>query len=110
MNVVISNHSIDRIRERMGCNKKSCLRIAELAYKKGITRNDVTGNLSTYMGYTKTKSQKDTEIKLYGDKCFVFIKDENAIVLLTVMQIPTKLMKAKNKSGRTVDIVAECVL
>jgi len=100
----VSDHALDRLRERSGLNKKSVQRVAEKAYTNGIRHNEVNGSLHKYISSIAYNSSKGTDIRLYGDKVFIFNKtdkhnnkvfEENGrvIFLVTVLQIPNHFSK-----------------
>lgn len=45
MPVTITKHAEQRLKERMGLNKKALQRAAETAYDKGVKHQETTGNL-----------------------------------------------------------------
>lgn len=91
--IVVSDHANMRLRERSGLNKKSCQRIAEKAFNSGVKTNDAAGQLKSYMINTSKKHHNNGVPVLYGDKLFIFAKEKNAVVLVTVLQIPSELNK-----------------
>lgn len=97
--IILSNHATSRMRERIGINKKGCKRLAQKAYNDGIASIDVTGELKAYMIYVTNKHHNNVFVKLYGDKVYIYAKEkerstlEDIIILVTVIQIPNKLMK-----------------
>lgn len=89
--IIVTNHAIDRIRERAGVNKRGCQRLAEKAYDTGIILSETNGNLHRYVMWMTKKSFSNAEIKLHGDKAFVFSVYKKKAILVTVIQIPTRL-------------------
>lgn len=89
MKVKVSHHAEQRMRERLGLNKKSIERIAQRALDKGISHNQTKGNLKKWVTGTWAKNKNANNIKIYGDKCFIF-HDE---LLITVIQLPRDLFK-----------------
>lgn len=85
----VSNHAKERLKERNGFNKKSCSRMAERAFKDGITHSQTKGNLNKWITSLYFKEERANNIRLYGDKAYIFCGD----VLVTVVQIPNNLMK-----------------
>ena len=85
----ISNHGKMRMKQRCGLNKKSCERIAKKAFEEGIRHSETTGRLNKWISSLYFKSKKANNIRLYGDKAYIF-SDE---VLVTVIQIPNNLKK-----------------
>lgn len=86
----ISKHAEQRLKERNGLGKKSYDRIVEKAYENGINHSQTKGNLHKWMsGLYQKYPRKGTEIKLYGDKAYIFVEQ----VLVTVLQIPNDIKK-----------------
>lgn len=104
----VSNHACDRLRERSGLNKKSVERLANRAYSKGLKCSELKGNVYKYVSSITGKSSKGCDIRIFGDKVFIFSKlnkskqveyDDNnkrIITLITVMQVPSNLVKQLN--------------
>ena len=91
--VNITKHAKKRMKERCGLNEKSSDRLAERAYDNGLKHSDLNGNLKKWVDGLYLKYQTGNQIRLYGDKAFIF---HNAI-LITVIQIPSNLVKEKIK-------------
>jgi hypothetical protein len=108
MRIVLTKHSMDRLKQRNGLRKKSMQRITEKAWYEGIDRLETNGKFRKFL---EQFYYYDTDflpaIKIYGDKVFIFkmekdyiIKDdlkkqEDIAKLITVLQIPSRLMKLK---------------
>ena len=41
----VTKHAKERLKERCGLNDKSSVRMAKIAYEKGLRHGDLTGNL-----------------------------------------------------------------
>lgn len=103
--LTVSEHAEKRLKERSGLNKKSVQKNAERAYSKGIKHSETKGNLNKYVcGLTNKYHKKGTDIRIYGDKVFIFIRKQDIydpnmdyIVLITVLQIPNDLKKLCKK-------------
>lgn len=103
--IIITDHAFNRLRERSGINKKASVRLAEKAYSSGIKHSDVSGRLYKYVSSITGKTRKGADIRIYGDKVYIFNNrgknsdlqyDEEGnrlIFLVTVMQIPNNLSK-----------------
>lgn len=94
MNVIVTKHAQDRLKERNGLNKASAGRIARKAYMEGIPYIAMKGRLNKWV----TKSVKGglapvKGARLYGDKIFLF----DGLTLITVLQVPYNIMKQVNK-------------
>lgn len=91
--MVITKHAKKRMKQRCGVNKKSMDRIAEIAYENGLKHGELTGNLKKYVDGLYLKHKAGNQIRLYGDKVYIF-HDKR---LITVFQIPNNLMKEVTK-------------
>lgn len=87
MLVQVSKHAERRLIERCGLNKKSVQRIAERAFEYGITHSDTKGNLHKWVDSLYFRNRNANNIRLYGDKAYIFAGD----ILVTVLQIPSNL-------------------
>lgn len=85
----ITKHADIRLKERCNLNKKTRNRIVEKVLKEGITHSQTKGNLNKWITSLYFKNKKANNIRLYGDKAYIFC-DES---LMTVLQIPTDLTK-----------------
>ena len=85
----VSNHAEERLKERCGFNKKSVDRMAEKAFMEGITHSQTKGNLNKWITSLYFKNKRANNIRLYGDKAYIFCDE----TLVTVIQIPNNLMK-----------------
>lgn len=85
--IIITAHAGRRLKERSGLNKKSIRRIAERAYLNGIKHSEVKGNLRKWVDGIYLSEENANNIRLYGDKIFLFHNN----LLITVMQIPSNL-------------------
>ena len=85
----ISEHAKERIKERCGFNKNATERMANKAFEEGITHSQTKGRLNKWVTSLYFKNKKANNIRLYGDKAYIFCDK----VLVTVIQIPIGLMK-----------------
>jgi hypothetical protein len=81
--ISITRHAKRRIKIRCG---KSMDRLAEIAFNRGLTHAETTGSLNKYVTYVHMKNTEANNIRLYGDKIYIFCNE----VLITVMEIPHK--------------------
>lgn len=91
MVIVVSDYALERLVECSGCSglsKKAAMRMAEKAYTEGVTHSETKGNLNRWV--TKLYfANRLANIRLYGDKAFVF----SNTILINVLQIPQNLTK-----------------
>lgn len=85
----VSKHAEERLKERCGFNKKACERMAQKAFDEGISHSKTKGRLNKWVTSLYFKNKKANNIKLYGDKAYIFCGE----ILVTVIQIPVDLMK-----------------
>lgn len=85
----VTRHAQKRIRERNGANKKAVYRIAEKALKEGIPHSRTKGRLNKWITGIYFQNKKVNNIRIYGDKAYLF-SDE---FLITVLQIPAYITK-----------------
>jgi hypothetical protein len=81
------------MKERCGCNKSAHQKIAATALEKGITHAQTSGSLKRYLDSLFLKHRTANNLRIWGDKVFVFRGD----VLITVLQLPQKYMDTCNK-------------
>lgn len=85
----ISRHAAERLKERCGLSKKACKRMARKAFDEGIRHSQTKGRLNKWVTGLYFKNQKANNIRLYGDKAYIFCDE----TLVTVIQIPVDLMR-----------------
>ena len=85
----ISEHAQERLKERNGFNKKACERMAQKALTEGITHSQTKGRLNKWLTHLYFQNKRANNIRLYGDKAYIFCDE----TLVTVLQIPSHLMK-----------------
>lgn len=89
MVIVVTNHALKRLSERSGLSKTAAMRMAEKAYLNGIQHGETKGNLNKWVTSLYFVNRKANNIRLYGDKAFIFADN----VLITVLQVPSNLVK-----------------
>lgn len=87
--MVVSKHAEQRIKERCGFTKKASNRMAKRVYEKGISHNQTKGQLNKWITRLYFANRRANNIKLYGDKAYIYCDE----ILVTVLQIPANLMK-----------------
>lgn len=92
----VTEHAAKRMKERMGLSKKSLERIANKAYEKGLTMNEVKGEVLSYMINVRSKSAPGTKIKLYADKTWIFTNGN----LVTIYNTPSTLKHKVDKFSK----------
>lgn len=92
MKIKVSTHAEQRMRERLGLNKKSIERIAQKAFDNGIHHDQTKGNLKKYVTHVWEHNKNANNIRIYGDKVFVFCDN----LLVTVFHLPRDLARDKD--------------
>ena len=87
--MLITKHAQKRLKERCGLSKKAAERLANLAYERGMKHSETTGNLRKWVDNQYFYNETANNIRLYGDKAFIF----SGYKLITVLQIPHNLAK-----------------
>ena len=85
----VSEHAKERLKERCGFNKKAIERMSQKAFEEGIPHSKTKGRLNKWVTSLYFRNQNANNIRLYGDKAYIFC----GTVLVTVIQIPSSLMK-----------------
>ena len=97
VNLRISKHAYDRMKERLGMNRKAAQRIAQRALLSGIGREDASGCLQRYIeARTQAYMRQGTKILIYGEAVYCFVckqheetcEPDNSLV--TVMYLPNE--------------------
>lgn len=85
----VTNHAKLRMKQRCGLNVRACERMARKAFAEGIRHEETKGQLNKWVTGLYMRYETANNIRLYGDKAYVFCGD----VLVTVFQIPNNLKK-----------------
>lgn len=89
MKVEITRHAEQRMRERLGLNKKSIERIAQKAFDYGVKHSDTKGNLNKWISKIWNNNKNADNIRIYGDMIYIFCEN----TLVTTFHIPRNLAK-----------------
>lgn len=95
----VTNHARKRMRERCGFNKSSCDRMAKKALTEGIPHSQTKGCLNKWVTSLYFKNKTANNIRLYGDKAYIF----HDTALITILPIPSNLahnLKTMTKTDR----------
>ena len=102
MNVYISDHARQRIKERCGNEKKSTAeRLSSLALERGIKAEETSGDAKRWL--ESHKRSEDHELYIYGDKIYIYSISRDAAVLITVIHLPQEIRKllSRNKGKKS---------
>ena len=64
--------------------------MAQKALTEGITHSQTKGRLNKWLTHLYFQNKRANNIRLYGDKAYIFCDE----TLVTVLQIPSHLMKS----------------
>jgi hypothetical protein len=90
--IEITQHAKTRTRKRCGIKSKGVDRLAKIAFGKGLSHADVSGSLKGYVTSLYDFNGQANNIRLYGDKVYVFCNE----VLVTVYNTPRKYQNTVN--------------
>ena len=91
MALEITNHAYDRMKERLGWNRKAGERMAYKAYTDGTTHGETRGSLHRYLDSVYLAYHNASQMRIYGEALFIF----SGTKLLTVYALPTKYRRKK---------------
>lgn len=84
--VYLSDHSLERMKERAGWNKSASIRMVKKAIDYGKPVSEVNGRLGAWLRNQNQKQENENHwYRLYGDYVFIFSKN----VLVTVIHKPS---------------------
>lgn len=89
----ISNHARQRMKERCGFNRDAQERMAQKAFRYGITHKQTKGRLHKWVTSLFFKNTNANNIRLYGDNAYIFCGE----TLVTVISIPGNLKRDFDK-------------
>ncbi len=100
---IVTKHAKYRMKQRCGIGKNSISRMVKKVYQLGVRHAETSGNLRKWVDKQYFYNQSANQIRLYGDKAYIFHND----TLITVIQIPhnlipevTAIRKFKEEKGR----------
>lgn len=99
--IIITRNAYAKMRERFGIKKNATQRMAEKAFRHGITIGDTKGKLLRYITASSVEyNRPNTKIIIYGEAmyCFVCNYDEYSVrpennTLITVQYLPKDIKK-----------------
>lgn len=90
---IMTNHAKHRLKERGGVKKSSMEKIVERALSEGIPHCKTKGRLNKWITKLYFYNQTANNIKIYGEKAYVFADEK----LITVLNVPANLTKDLEK-------------
>ena len=94
-NFFITNHGVDREKERCGMSKKKALRQVKLALERGKRVADFNGTRERE--YLEKRESEHTYSIIYNQFCYI-VSDDN--VVITVFPVPRWFDKKKKYDGK----------
>lgn len=98
-NCIITKHSKERCKERLGLSKSCINKKAHKALKHGIHYYDASGSLKRYMGYLYESHYRDANnIIIYNRDVFIF----KGSILITIFHVPKQYYATCDKLQRKI--------
>jgi len=93
----ITEHANQRIKERVGLNKKARTRHTKLALKRGMKHIEAPAPLKKYLNTLFLRYNSGNNMRVYNHKVFIFQGE----TLITVLNLPNEFKKyvMRRKSG-----------
>ena len=86
--VSVTNHAIDRFKERLGLPKRACLKQATKAFNFGFKHSNAKGRAKRYIDGIFLKYRKANNIRVHNGAVYIFIGK----TLITVMSLPKNMI------------------
>ena len=86
INIYISDHAMDRLKQRNGWGRKTALRMVKKIYDNGLTPSEVKGKYAAWVKSKEAQALKHETLILYGDTLYIFSYN----TLVTVLPAPKK--------------------
>jgi hypothetical protein len=87
VNVIITDHAHDRMKERLGLPKRAHQAAAERAYVYGRHHSDAKGRLKRFLDGRWLDHRTANNVRIYGEHIY-FFRDST---LITVYEVPKSL-------------------
>ena len=84
--VYMSDHAMNRLKQRNGWNRTTSLRMVQRIYDEGIAPEDVKGYLAKWVKNKNSEINPGDCLRLYGDVLYVFHRN----TLITAYQAPKR--------------------
>lgn len=105
--IAVTTHAKRRLKERCGVHRNSAERIAERAFRKGISFNNASEIARRYISSIYLKHDKmNNNVRIYGDIVYIF---ENQ-TLITVFPMPNNIAHEMDTYASEIDMAAEQAL
>lgn len=107
---VMTTHGKKRMRQRVGANRSAAKKMLQRVWRKGLTHKQTEGKLSDYITALYLKNPQAGQVRLYGDKTYIF---KNNGILITVFQTPERFIpevKRLKEKCETNEKAKECMV
>ena len=94
--IQVTAHGAERMKERCKIKSKSVVRLAQIAFDKGLCESEAAGALHGYIRSLYDFNGQANNIRLYGDKIYIFCND----TLVTVYDTPKRFQNTIHKLMR----------
>ncbi len=85
----ITDHANQRIKERVGLNKKARTRHTQMALERGMRHSEAPSPLKKYLNALFLKYNSGNNMRVYNHKVFIFQGE----TLITVLNLPNEFKK-----------------
>lgn len=93
IDIQITEHAYDRMKERLGWNRKAGERMAQKAYIEGKTHGEVRGSFHRFLDGVYLSHGNANNLRVYGEALFVFSGNR----LITVYALPVRYRKLQKR-------------
>lgn len=97
--VILTAHAQQRLKERCGLQKKSKERIAAKVFKKGLSIEETNGSIRKWMTTVFYNNTNINNIRLYGDKIYLFADQTLITVLFVPKHLRTRVSQLSQKKN-----------
>lgn len=88
---VVTDHAEERVRKRLGLNRKAVDRQAQAALEKGARPSQFSGSFRRYLDGVALKERKANNLRVHAGSLYLFAD----AVLITCWPVPPKYRKVK---------------
>ena len=93
METILTDHAIERGKERLGLCEKALQRTADRAFADGVAVPETAGKLRRYLDRQGMLHSKGNNTRVHAEHVFVF--QDN--VLITILYLPNDLRRAARR-------------
>ena len=96
----LTNHGYERMQQRTKLRDSKAEERVKKVWERGKHIEDFDGShkFQTYLKNVRDCRGKDREVRVFGNEVYVFSKE--GVCLITVLQIPAKVLLEKNKKKK----------